>query len=85
MESYRLAWTQEGRDEPEGSVVTYALTAAETDKVRKTAEAGVGDVQIAPVKPGQWPVTARCPLVRSGAVCGPSLAAVLARSQSPLR
>lgn len=53
VESYRLTWTKDGRDETQVSAVTYGQSAAEDYKARKTAEPGVSDVQIVPVKPGE--------------------------------
>ncbi|MFJ7990262.1 hypothetical protein [Streptomyces sp. NPDC096351] len=53
MESYRLTWAKDGHDVRLESAVTYGKTAAEDYKARKAKEAGVTDVQIVPVKPGQ--------------------------------
>ncbi|MFF2305921.1 hypothetical protein ACFVVP_25845 [Streptomyces sp. NPDC058128] len=53
VESYRLKWTQEGRDEQQVSAVSYGKSAAEDYKARKAAEPGVSAVEIVPVPPGQ--------------------------------
>ncbi|MER5966810.1 hypothetical protein [Streptomyces sp. NPDC002057] len=55
MESYRLTWTQAGREERQVSAVSYSAAAAETFKERKkrtAAETGVSDIEIVAVKPG---------------------------------
>ncbi|MFH8581704.1 hypothetical protein [Streptomyces zaomyceticus] len=52
MESYRLEWTQAGRDGRQVSAVSYGASAAEDYKARKVAEADVSDVQVVPAKPG---------------------------------
>ncbi|MFF9070485.1 hypothetical protein ACF09E_34585 [Streptomyces sp. NPDC014891] len=53
MKSYRLEWTQEGRDGRQVSAVTYGESAAEDYKARKAAQDGVTDVQVVPDKPGK--------------------------------
>ncbi|MFJ5142769.1 hypothetical protein [Streptomyces sp. NPDC088707] len=56
VESYRLTWTKDGREERRVSAVSYSAAAAETYNARKkrtAAETGVSDIEIVPVKPGE--------------------------------
>ncbi|MCX5388495.1 hypothetical protein [Streptomyces sp. NBC_00094] len=53
MQSYRLTWMLEGRDEQQVSTVSYDANSAKHYKARKAAEDGVSEVEIIPVKPGQ--------------------------------
>ncbi|MFF6794344.1 hypothetical protein ACFY9C_35340 [Streptomyces filamentosus] len=48
MDSYRITWTQEGREERRESAVKYSKTAVEDYAGYKRAQPGVSDVRIEP-------------------------------------
>ncbi|WP_204116760.1 hypothetical protein [Streptomyces sp. CS081A] len=51
MENFKVAWMQDG--EPKRSTVAYDRPSAEDRKARLEREAGVSDVKIVKVKPGE--------------------------------